>query len=78
MRVGGFYLPLRTGPRVTIENVVVDSGESLGFTGRTFLVNQPAWGALFAEFDIDGRPLRQVGRLPRRIGRRRIPTSNWR
>lgn len=64
MRLGGFYLPLRTNTRLTIEDVLVDSAGSLGFTGRTFLVNQPEWGALFAEFDNGGRVLRQVG-LPR-------------
>jgi len=64
MQIGGFYLPVRTGPRITIEGLLIDSADSLGFTGRTFLVNQPEWGALVAEFDINGRPIRQIG-LPR-------------
>jgi hypothetical protein len=67
MRVGGFYLPLAPQPRLSVANLVLASGGSLVFSGSTFVVNRPEWGALVTEHDTTGRVLRQMGNL-RQVG----------
>jgi hypothetical protein len=67
MRVGGFYLPLMPQPRLSSPNVLLASGGSLVFSGSTFAVNRPEWGALITEHDVTGRVVRQIGNL-RQIG----------
>ena len=63
MRVGGFYLPLAPQPRLTAPNMLLASGGSLIFSGSTFVVNRPEWGALLTEHDVTGRVVRQIGNL---------------
>lgn len=67
LRVGGFYLPLAPQPRLTAANMLLASGGSLIFSGSTFVVNRPEWGALVTEHDVTGRVIRQMGSL-RQIG----------
>ena len=63
LRVGGFYLPLTPEPRLTAANILIASGGSLVFSGSTFVVNRPEWGALVTEHDVTGRVVRQMGSL---------------
>lgn len=63
IRVGGFSLPGRAAPRVTLGSVVLNGLGSLQFTGRSILMNQPESGALFIEFGLSGTPLRTIGLL---------------
>jgi hypothetical protein len=67
LRVGGFYLPLAPEPRLTAADVLIASGGSLVFSGSTFVVNRPEWGALVTEHDVTGRVVRQMGSL-RKVG----------
>lgn len=60
-RVGGFSLPGRAAPRITLGSVVLNGLGSLQFTGRSVLMNQPESGALFMEFGLSGTPLRTLG-----------------
>jgi hypothetical protein len=62
-RIGGFTLPGRAAPRITIGSVVLNGLGSLQFTGRSILMNQPESGALFMEFGLSGTPLRNIGLL---------------
>jgi hypothetical protein len=62
-RVGGFTLPGRAAPRLTLGSVVLNGLGSLQFTGRSIVMNQPESGALFMEFGLSGTPLRNVGLL---------------
>ena len=63
MRVGGFYLPVAPEPRLTIHDVLIANGGSLGFSHSTFLVSRPEWGTLLSELDTSGRIVRQMGHL---------------
>ena len=65
--LGGFYLQSRSAPRLAVGSLVLNGVGSMSFTGRTFLVNRPETGALFAEIDNSGAVVRQVG-TPRRTG----------
>ncbi|MGH9312567.1 MAG: hypothetical protein ACRD09_11675 [Vicinamibacterales bacterium] len=60
-RLGGFTLPGRAAPRITLGSVVLNGLGSLQFTGRSILMNQPESGALFMEFGLSGTPLRNIG-----------------
>ncbi|HEY7474913.1 MAG TPA: hypothetical protein VH679_07865 [Vicinamibacterales bacterium] len=62
-RFGGFTLPGRAAPRITLGSVVLNGLGSLQFTGRSILMNQPESGALFMEFGLSGTPLRTIGLL---------------
>jgi hypothetical protein len=62
-RVGGFTLPGRAAPRITLGSVVLNGLGSLQFTGRSILMNQPESGALFMEFGLSGTPVRSIGLL---------------
>jgi hypothetical protein len=61
--IGGFTLPGRSTPRVTMGTFVLSGVGSLDFTGRTVLVSQPESGALITEYELDGRVLRSFGGL---------------
>ena len=61
--LGAFYLPPRTAPKATVSMRVLGSVNSMMFTGRTFLINQPDAGALISEFDTTGAIVRQIGSL---------------
>jgi len=60
-RVGGFYLPRRTGARYTVGSVMINGVSSMTFTGRTFLINQPQSGALISELSLEGNVVRSIG-----------------
>jgi hypothetical protein len=62
-RLGGFSLPGRVAPRITLGGMVLNGIGSLQFTGRSVLMNQPESGALFMEFGLSGTPLRNIGLL---------------
>lgn len=72
LHIGGFYLPIVGAPSLVSGNVVVSGVGAMAFTGKTFLVNQPAWGSIVAELDTAGTVLRHVGQL-RLTGHERDP-----
>lgn len=63
MLVGIFYLPLRGTANLVVGDDVVTGAGAMAFTGRTFLVNQPAWGSLIAELDNSGAVLGHIGQF---------------
>lgn len=62
-RLGGFTLPGRGEPRVSVGSLVLNGVGSLQFTGTTVLINQPETGSLITEYSLNGYPLRSIGRL---------------
>jgi hypothetical protein len=62
-RIGGFSLPGRHVPRVTMDAFVLSGVGSLQFTGTTILINQPEQGALITELTFNGTPYRTIGEL---------------
>lgn len=62
-RLGGFTLPGRATPRVSIGGVTLSGVGTLAFTGRSVLVNQPETGSLITEYTLAGTPVRSVGVL---------------
>ena len=62
-RLGGFSLPGRHVPRVTMESFVLSGIGSIQFTGQTILINQPEQGSLITELAFDGTPRRAIGAL---------------
>jgi hypothetical protein len=63
VHLGGFFLPIVGSPSLVTGNVVVSGVGAMAFLGKTFLVNEPAWGSLVAELDTAGAVLRHVGQL---------------
>ncbi len=61
--IRGFFLPILGSPRLIIGDQVVTGAGAMAFTGETFLVNEPAWGSLFAELNSSGTVLRHLGQL---------------
>lgn len=61
--VGGFYLPARMAPRLTLGSLVLNGVGSLQFTGETFLLNRPEQGALIDELNNQGHVVRRIGAL---------------
>ncbi len=62
-QIRAFLRPGLTAPRLTMGPVILNGVGSLQFTGDGFLVNEPQTGALVSELDLDGQPVRQIGRL---------------
>jgi hypothetical protein len=62
-RLGGFTLPGRAAPRITIGSLVLNGVGSLQFTDRAILLNQPETGALMTEYGLSGTPVRSIGAL---------------
>jgi hypothetical protein len=62
-RLGGFTLPGRELPRLTLGNLVLNGVGSIQYTGRTILINQPERGSLVTELTFDGAPQRTFGNL---------------
>jgi hypothetical protein len=60
---GGFTLPNRSRPRVSLGDYVVSGIGSLDYTGKTVLVSEPESGALVTEYALDGRAVRSFGEL---------------
>lgn len=63
--VGGFSLPTRNVPRVTMGDFVMNGIGSLEYTGSSIFVSQPETGALVTEYGVDGRVKRSFGELRR-------------
>lgn len=59
--VGGFFLPIAKAPGTPMNELAAPS--AIGFTGSTFLVNEPSWGSLALEMDLTGAVLRHIGEL---------------
>src|SRR5262249_51499905 len=57
-RLGGFTLPGREVPRLTLDTMVMNGIGSLQFTGTSILINQPERDALITELALDGTPTR--------------------
>ncbi|PYR57470.1 MAG: hypothetical protein DMF85_13590 [Acidobacteria bacterium] len=62
-RLGGFWLPEKNVPRLTLGNLVLNGVGSLQYTGRTLLLNQPGSGSLVTEYAFDGSIVRTFGNL---------------
>jgi hypothetical protein len=62
-QLGGFTLPGREVPRLTLGNLVLNGIGSLQFTGRSVLLNQPERGSLVIELAFNGSPVRSFGNL---------------
>ena len=62
-RLGGFTLPGRSAPRITLDNLVLSGIGSLQYTGTSLLMSQPETGALITEFGLGGTPTRSIGAL---------------
>jgi hypothetical protein len=62
-QLGGFSLPARDVPRLTLGNLVLNGVGSMQFTGRSVVLNQPERGTLVTELAYDGSPVRSFGAL---------------
>jgi len=62
-RLGGFSLPGRALPRLSLGNFVLSGVASLQYTGRSIIMSQPETGGLITEFDLAGRPFHTFGPL---------------
>jgi DNA-binding beta-propeller fold protein YncE len=60
---GGFFLPGRPTPGVSLGNLVLNGVASLRHTGDTLLISHPEGGALFTEYASNGWALRSFGQL---------------
>ena len=60
-RLGGFRLPGRAAPRITLGDLVLTGIASLQFTGRAIVMNQPELGGLITEFSLNGHPYHTFG-----------------
>lgn len=61
--IGGFIMPGRPVPLVTLGDVALSGLGSLKYLGRTLLLSQPDTGALATEYESGGLPLRSFGEL---------------
>ena len=66
-RIGGFMLPGRSRPRVTLDSLVLGGIGSLQYTGTSILMSLPDSGALISEYALSGSVSRLIG-TPRRTG----------
>jgi hypothetical protein len=62
-RLGGFTLPGREVPRLTLDTLVLNGIGSMQFTGTSIFLNQPERDALITELALDGTPMRTFGTL---------------
>ena len=60
-RLGGFTLPGRAAPRITLGNLTLNGVGSLHFTGQSIVMSQPELGGLVTQFSLDGRPFHTFG-----------------
>jgi hypothetical protein len=61
--LGGFMLPGREVPLITMGDVILSGIGSLKYTGRSLLVSQPEIGALVTEYSVTGETIRSFGEL---------------
>jgi hypothetical protein len=62
-RIGGFTLPGRAVPRITLNSAVMNGVGSLQFNGSSIFLSEPERGALVTQMRIDGTPVRAFGSL---------------
>ena len=60
-RLGGFTLPGRAAPRITLGSLTLSGVGSLHFTGRSIVMSQPELGGLVTQFSLDGHPFHTFG-----------------
>jgi hypothetical protein len=70
--IGGFTMPARGAPQITVGGLVLSGLASLEYTGQTILISQPEDGALVIEYLLTGTPLRTFGEL-RATGQEKDP-----
>lgn len=61
--LGGFVLPGRGVPQITLGDLVLSGLGALEYTGETVLISQPEVGALVTEYLLSGTVLRLFGEL---------------
>ncbi len=62
-QIRAFLRPGVVAPRLIMGAVILNGVGALQFTGSGFLLNEPDNGALITELDLNGNPIRQIGRL---------------
>ena len=70
--LGGFTMPGRGAPQITLGSMYLTGLASLEYTGQTVLISQPENGALVIEYLPTGTPLRSFGGL-RATGQEKDP-----
>ena len=70
--LGGFTLPGRGVPQITLGDLVLSGLGALEYTGETVLISQPENGALVSEYLLSGTILRMFGEL-RMTGQEKDP-----
>lgn len=70
--LGGFTMPGRGVPQITLGNFVLSGLGTLEYTGQTVLISQPELGSLVVEYLPTGTPLRTFGEL-RETGQEKDP-----
>ena len=61
--LGGFTMPGRGVPQITLGDLVLSGLATLEYTGQTVLISQPELGSLIVEYLPTGTPLRTFGEL---------------
>jgi hypothetical protein len=62
-RIGGFFLPDRSRPRVILDGLVIGGIGSLQYTGASVVLSLPDSGSLVEEYSMSGALIRQFGVL---------------
>ncbi len=70
--LGGFTMPGRGVPQITLGDLVLSGLATLEYTGQTVLISQPELGSLIVEYLPTGTPLRTFGEL-RETGQEKDP-----
>ena len=70
--LGGFTMPGRGVPQITLGELVLSGLATLEYTGQTVLISQPELGSLVVEYLPTGTPLRTFGEL-RATGQEKDP-----
>jgi hypothetical protein len=70
--LGGFTMPGRGVPQITLGDLVLSGLGTLEYTGQTVLISQPELGSLVVEYLPTGTPLRSFGDL-RETGQEKDP-----
>ena len=70
--LGGFTMPGRGVPQITLGELVLSGLGTLEYTGQTVLISQPELGSLIVEYLPTGTPLRTFGEL-RETGQEKDP-----
>ncbi|HEU4935260.1 MAG TPA: hypothetical protein VFT39_02325 [Vicinamibacterales bacterium] len=70
--LGGFTMPGRGVPQITLGDLVLSGLGTLEYTGQTVLISQPELGSLIVEYLPTGTPLRTFGEL-RETGQEKDP-----